>query len=109
MVVPLPPGVGLFVGEDKVAHLLAYFVFALLLWRAYLRGGQRSRAALWVVLITAVHGALAELVQRFVPSRTASVTDWGADLVGAMLAVVGAGLWHRAREPQNQSRPARSD
>lgn len=75
--------------NDKIEHMLAYFVLSVLLY-----GALRIRAVKytgWIVLLTcAVYGALDEYLQFLLPiHRDASVWDWCADLGGT---VIGVGL-----------------
>jgi len=74
--------------QDKVVHLIAYFVMAVLCWRALRHIGMTDRnlAALSFVFCN-VYGISDEWHQSFVPGRTASIWDWLADSLGAALAV----------------------
>ena len=85
----LPDGV-----TDLDAHFAVYGVLGALLARALeLRGRARVRGitvALATIVATA-YGMTDELHQAFVPGRTPSWADLGADLLGSL---VGAGaLW----------------
>jgi VanZ family protein len=69
---------------DKLIH--AGVFFALALPAALLAGEHRSRA----ILAVAALGLAIEIGQSYVPGRTGSVFDFGADMVGvAMAAWVG--------------------
>jgi len=80
--------------SDKLLHTLAYLVLGVLLQRAAHGGfrGLRAGPAIAAVLVTAAYGLTDELHQIYVPGRIASVTDWLADVVGALLAVPLVGL-----------------
>jgi len=80
-------------GGDKLAHLLAYGVLGLLLMRAYrsYEGLPCRRAAVMTVVVGGLYAALDELHQAPLPHRTASVSDFAADLAG--LAIGAAALW----------------
>ncbi|MCP4589528.1 MAG: hypothetical protein GY842_02165 [bacterium] len=79
--------------SDKVMHLCAYFVLALLGTRSSL-ARQVELTGGWLikwVIIYAVYGAADELLQGLV-HRSPSVMDWGADLTGATAALAMAYL-----------------
>jgi len=72
----------------KCAHLAEYSVFALLLWRA-LHKPVKNVFHPWswhevclVLLLVALYAASDEFHQRFVPTRTAHVTDVFIDTAG---------------------------
>jgi VanZ family protein len=92
--VPVDPKTGLAIpaGGDKVGHLLAYGGLGFLLCLA-LRAGTdrtRSRCALLALAIASAYGILDEWHQQWIPSRTASVLDWVADVIGASLGALTA-------------------
>lgn len=76
VVIPNPPW-------DKLAHLLAFGGFAALAWVVL-----GARSYLGPILVTCVIGLMDEGMQYYSPGRTADVTDIGADLVGAMVALL---------------------
>lgn len=80
---------------DKVAHTAAYTVLGLLALRAC-HGGIRAvalRPTLLALLLTSGYAALDEWHQGRVAGRHASVLDWVADVVGAIVAVTIFSLW----------------
>lgn len=86
------------IGFDKVAHLIMYASFTFVsLWgyrKQYAENGKNYRKkALWItVVIGILYGILTELMQEFlIPTRTGSVYDWIADVVGSFL---GAGIYY---------------
>lgn len=92
------------IGLDKVAHLLMYAGFTFVTLWGYRktfqeRDGRYLRKALWVVLaIGILYGALTEIMQEtLIPSRTGSVYDWIADVIGSVLGVVVFFFYHRKR------------
>ncbi len=90
---PLP---GLFPHQDKLFHAGAYAVLAYL-WAGALTGPigrgangrqhRQSRRLLLAVLISAGYGLTDEYHQSFIPGRDASLGDWLADTVGAIIGV----------------------
>lgn len=85
---------------DKVGHFVMYGVLGWLVGRGWLRvGGGRSVVP---VLILMMLGAVDEMQQIGLPTRSASFTDWLADCAGAVvgftLAVRNATVERRSRE-----------
>jgi len=74
---------------DKLAHAVAYAALCWLCLRATHGGIEQLRLGptLVAVLVTLSYGALAEWQQATIPERSASVADWLADAVGALLAL----------------------
>jgi hypothetical protein len=92
----VPP---MFPGADKLAHLGMYGMLGLLLARAMF--ASRSKAAiagLVTVLIVATLGAGDELHQLLIPARSASASDWLADVSGATVGVLFVHAARRRRE-----------
>jgi VanZ family protein len=81
----------------KVAHMAAYTVLCVLLWRALNRrtGALVALAAAWV--LTALYALSDEFHQAYVPGRHGSVLDVAIDGVGGLLAVLGLWWMTRAR------------
>ena len=75
----------------KLAHLIEYGIFALLLYRCFpipgAVGGRRQRAFL-CVLAAAAYSLTDEFHQLFVPGRHATVADCAIDSVGAAMAML---------------------
>jgi len=89
---PIPGGV-----DDSVAHGLEYAMLAALLLRGL--AGARWRgvtigAAGWGVVLATLYGLTDEVHQRFVPGRTAEITDVVADALGAAAAAGLVWAWH---------------
>jgi VanZ family protein len=86
---PNAPDFGLEWG-DKINHAGAFGLMALLWFRALgwitPRRSRRSRLFLTLLLVAA-YGATDEIHQSFVPGRFADITDWIADVVGAIIAI----------------------
>jgi len=90
---PSLPSPDLFPQQDKLIHAIAYAIMAWLAWFAY---GHWIKARLFLVLTTVIfcmaYGLSDEWHQSFVPGRDASLWDWCADSLGAMLMVLWTGF-----------------
>ena len=77
----------LFDSQDKLLHAAAYAVMAWLFWQSWQqRLASRSHILLAAtVLFCSLYGLSDEWHQSFVTGRHASVFDWLADTVGALL------------------------
>ncbi len=89
------PHVKPIIGLDKVVHLLMYAGFVFACQWGYRKpfkenGSAYRRKALWITLgIGVAYGLLTELMQEYlIPSRTGSVYDWIADLIGCILGAI---------------------
>lgn len=75
--------------SDKVAHFVAYFILAALIYRALAFQQPFPKIAKWsllgCILLTTAYGASDEIHQAFVPHRDASLFDLMADLAGALV------------------------
>ncbi len=106
--------------SDKLAHALAYAVFAMLVFRALVSRStgipacagesqtiptrrddpQMPKKALVLgVILASLYGASDELHQHFVPCRSCDVFDWLADTGGAAAAAL-AWPWLTRRFPR---------
>ena len=84
------------VAVDKWLHVLGYAALTLLI--AYAVWPSTTR---WLALPGALalgYGVVIEVVQAFVPARSFSVADLGANAVGVALAAALLWAWHRRRE-----------
>lgn len=73
---------------DKALHVIEYAGLAFLLCRALLGEGLRWRPAVALAIVmAAMYGGSDEWHQASVAARQSTVSDWTADLIGA---VVGA-------------------
>lgn len=75
---PLPS----FPGSDKLIHWTEYFLFGLLALKAC--SPKSGRGVVVVVFISIGYAASDELHQLFVPTRVASIFDWGVDSLGVL-------------------------
>lgn len=83
----------------KSAHFTEYFIFFLLLYRAF-RGEGRGWRWGWgfsAWFIAAAYSCLDEVHQAFIASRTATPYDSLLDSIGAFVALVVVFLWFRVR------------
>jgi VanZ family protein len=87
----------------KCAHVVEYFVFGVLLFRAIRtpRQGWHLRWAFLAVLIAALYASSDEIHQIFVPSRGASVWDALLDTGGASVAQLAAWIVNRRDQPSS--------
>jgi VanZ family protein len=89
--IPVPKGVPIPTGGDKIIHLVAYFALATLGGRAAIGRGVRIRGR-WIIIWTLVYaafGALDEITQGLpMVNRTPSLADWLANVAGLLLAAV---------------------
>jgi VanZ family protein len=70
---------------DKLAHATFYGAIAALAWIAL--GARGPWARYGAIAVAAGLGLVDELVQVMLPDRVASVADFAADVIGAVLAV----------------------
>jgi VanZ family protein len=95
-------------GIRKLAHIVEFGVFSILVFRA-LRGPRKGWRLVWALLtflITVSYAVLDEFHQAYVPLRHASPADIGIDALGAMLAQLAVwwyakGMWPLARVGKN--------
>lgn len=73
---------------DKALHFSAFAALAVAIPFAV---GRTSRRLLLLAILLGV-GASIEILQEFVPGRSASILDFGADMAGLVVGVL-AGLW----------------
>jgi VanZ family protein len=92
---PLVKEDDLFTRSDLAAHVLAFGLFAVLLYLVWTRPRVRF-GTLGLALATAGlafgYSALLETLQLFIPQRQFSVQDLGANLLGALLGY-GLARW----------------
>lgn len=87
----------------KAAHVTEYFIFGILLFRAFRGSSDKPRPWQWTIyslLITLGYAAGDEYHQSFVSTRTASLLDVCFDVSGGLLALAVSILRHR-RTGQN--------
>ncbi len=84
--IPLPD---VFNFQDKVLHAGAYFMMAVLSWRAFSHFQMPLKTLAWSsVIFCSIYGISDEWHQSFVSGRSSSAADWVADTIGAAVAVI---------------------
>ncbi|MDZ7796094.1 MAG: VanZ family protein [Candidatus Marinimicrobia bacterium] len=79
---------------DKLWHMLSYFLLALGLMFSFREGGwKRWYNRRWSLIISLGHAGFSEVLQEFVPGRSASIDDWIANCIGIGLALLGLNLF----------------
>lgn len=76
-----PGGDARFASLDKIVHLLVYYIFAVLGYRAL----QNKRRYPLLCAVIVAYGAVLELCQSFVPGREMSLYDLVANIAGVAL------------------------
>ena len=79
-----------FAAQDKLHHVVGLFAFALALMRAFPRMGWGG-----LTLVAAAMAGSIELVQAWMPARTASLADFAAGMLGAWLGWICVYGWRR--------------
>lgn len=78
--------------EDKLAHLLVFFVFGISLLlplsQRILQGKEKKKTIFLIIIIGLFYAAIDEIHQAFVPGRVCDLADWIADTLGVILAVL---------------------
>lgn len=69
---------------DKIMHFLCYALFSILLVPLCKRKRSQLFALMWII----TYGLLLEMAQSFVPMREASLDDFFANFLGALLGVL---------------------
>jgi VanZ family protein len=80
---------------QNLLHIPAYTILALLLLVVLKNLGVHDSRGLWIFGLAMGHALLAEILQFWVPGRTASIGDLGADLTGVLLFLVLYRQWQR--------------
>ncbi|OGU12689.1 MAG: hypothetical protein A2X61_11700 [Ignavibacteria bacterium GWB2_35_12] len=86
-----PPFIDLgFEWNDKLLHMLAYFVYGSSLIFFLLGNFENIRiknAIIYILLFGAVFGVTDEIHQSLIPGRDAEIFDWLADCIGISLSL----------------------
>jgi VanZ family protein len=84
---------------DKLQHITAFAVFAVLLSAAGATLGiHRLPLYLGVIGLIAAYAALDEISQHFIPERTPDFFDWLADVAGAAIGIIAFAAIRRSYE-----------
>lgn len=67
--------------NDKVMHMLVFFTLSISFRQAFIRPDSH------LLILLAIYGALIEVAQATLTSRTGDPLDWLADLLGILVAV----------------------
>jgi VanZ family protein len=82
----------------KAGHVTEYFVFGILLFRAFRGSWTEKKMWQWALLsvaVIALYAASDELHQSFVATRTPSLLDVCIDTSAGILAQAAGMLWHQ--------------
>ena len=74
--------------NDKVLHVGAYAGLAFLLAATLTAWGVKRGALLISLAVAGIYGGVDELTQMLVRGRSATFSDWTADMVGAVVGVI---------------------
>src|SRR5260370_34876517 len=88
----------------KAAHVTEYFVFSLMLFRAF-RGKERGWRITWMVeaiVVAAFYPGLDEVHQAFVPGREARWPDSMLDNIGARIGQPVLWMWFRQKSKSQE-------
>jgi VanZ family protein len=83
-----PPSLGV-QWSDKIYHSVEYFIFGLLIFRAFPTVHQSPKRVRYYTLLLffgLAYGAIDERVQYYIPNRDSSAYDWMADAAGYLSA-----------------------
>lgn len=78
------PGAKIF--GDKSLHMASYFVLSLFYFNALQSKGEK--AIYYSIFFATMYGVLLELLQGFVPYRSASIVDVAVNSLGALIAPI---------------------
>jgi VanZ family protein len=91
IITPLPVGVANAAPDnsDKVVHFFLFGVFAYLLAEVLVDSRISLKSAVFGSFITSLFYSVGcEIIQKFIPSRTMSITDFLAGAVGAAVLLI---------------------
>lgn len=78
--------------SDKIIHAVIYFVFGLLIYRAFAPRENPDefvwRRVIFSVALVVIYGVSDEFHQGFVPGRTKDILDASADAIGGLVSAV---------------------
>ncbi|MBZ0204294.1 MAG: VanZ family protein [Ignavibacteria bacterium] len=81
-----------FFSADKIVHMGVYGMLAMLCYISLVHADKQnlitSSPLLWTSIICILYGASDEIHQYFVPNRSSELLDWGADILGVIIAIL---------------------
>jgi len=83
----------LFSISDKLNHIAAFFVLALLAHLSRFRSGIKKQH-----IFLLIYAFLIEIIQYFLPTREFSFLDIAADVIGLLLSIFAASLMRKKGE-----------
>ncbi len=86
---PPLPILGIIEGFDKVAHFSAFACLSLLICALFLKLSAKKKVPILSapLLVTSLFGIIEESYQILIPTRTSSLYDLLADILGAVFAI----------------------
>ncbi|MCX7983484.1 MAG: VanZ family protein [Bacteroidetes bacterium] len=103
--IPRLPEIEAPIGTDKLVHVMVYFLFCWLSYRAIKHQDKykflQSHAVLVALFMTVIYGYLDEVHQLYVEGRTYDLYDWGADALGAILFIALLSMHQKRKKCQN--------
>jgi VanZ family protein len=95
--------------QDKLSHLLAYAVMAVLVWRTFSHHLSAYQTLAFVtVAFCSFYGVTDEYHQSFIEGRNSDIADWFADTLGAVIAAAVMGYQYRLRHMAHQEQGSSS-
>lgn len=84
---------------DKILHFGSYAVLFLAL-HATLKEvhDTLNRPLIWAGILSVLHAVSSEYFQQFSPGRSSDITDWTADLIGIVIALLLINVIRKFRE-----------
>ncbi|MDT3739308.1 MAG: VanZ family protein [Candidatus Kapabacteria bacterium] len=87
-----------FVGFDKVLHLVLYFIYGLTIQFMVIGNFPESSKKKQIIIslaIGVIFGVIDEYYQSFQPGRIPDIVDWAADSIGILISLLFFGLIKR--------------
>ena len=90
---PSLPTPFLFIHQDKIFHMVAYFFMGILAWLLFSQCFAKQSIVIIVsISYCSLYGISDEWHQSFVPGRDADSMDWLADTLGASISLIAVYL-----------------
>lgn len=82
----------IFTSQDKIEHLIAYFIlsYLLLLSLHFQRKFQKlsQKPLIFALVFLIIYATVDEVHQIFVPGRFCDIYDWSADVLGGVIGLI---------------------